>query len=51
MAVIPCLYWPVTVATSGMVLRLAYSRADTTAVPAFNTTVTAGTYYIPGGSG
>jgi len=51
MAVIPCLYWPVTVATSGMVLRLAYSRADTTAVPAFNTTVTAGTYYNPGGSG
>lgn len=51
MATIPCLFWPVTVASSGMVLRLNYTRPGPVVVAAFNTTLTAGTYTQHEGTG
>lgn len=44
MATIPCLYWPVTVAASGMVLRLTRDPAGAPGATTTNTTLTAGTY-------
>lgn len=50
MAVIPCIYWPVTVATSAMVLRMRRTPNATGIEVTTNTTVTAGTFYVPEGA-
>lgn len=50
-APIPCLYWPVAVATSGMVLRLRRTPNATGVQVETDTTITAATYATPTGSG
>lgn len=47
---IPCLYWPVTVATSAMAFRLRYTPNASTEQTT-TATITAGTYYAHEGAG
>lgn len=51
MSTIPCLYWPVTVAASGMVLRLRRDPSGGSGDTTTNTTLTTGTYTQHEGTG